>query len=132
MEETEHPPHSPTPWRHAHTQVYDNISFAALGDLVGLDAAAAETVARKMIEQGRLRAWIDQPLSLLYFESRHEDADGQVEGTAGGLGVEREEKPVEPVAWTERWDDRIRHTSLKVSRELVAELRVSHGRSCNE
>lgn len=68
-----------------------------------------------MIEQGRLRAWIDQPLGLLYFESRHEDADRAVAGTAGGLGVEREEKAVEPVSWTERWDDRIRDTSLKVS-----------------
>lgn len=70
-----------------------------------------------MIEQGRLRAWIDQPLGLLYFESRHEDADRAVAGTAGGLGVEREEKAVEPVSWTERWDDRIRDTSLKVSPE---------------
>ncbi|KLT39383.1 hypothetical protein CC85DRAFT_265478 [Cutaneotrichosporon oleaginosum] len=106
-------------------KVYDNISFDALGDLLGLDAPAAETVARKMIEQGRLRAWIDQPLGLLYFESRHEDKDGQVAGTAGGLGVEREETPIEPVAWTERWDARIRHTSIQV--ETIAAAIQSRG-----
>jgi COP9 signalosome complex subunit 4 len=31
------------------------------------------------------------------------------------LGVEREEKEIEPVSWTERWDDRIRDISIKVS-----------------
>lgn len=72
-----------------------------------------------MTADDRLRAWIDQPLGLLYFESRnvHDSADAQ--GTAGGLGIERTEAPIEPVSWSERWDDRIRATSLKVS---LAEL----------
>lgn len=61
----------------------------------------------------RLRAWIDQPYALLFFESRENDDDGQ--GTAGGLGVEKVEMPVLPVSWTERWDARIRDMSLKVS-----------------
>lgn len=68
-----------------------------------------------MVANISLRAWIDQPLGLLYFESRnvHDSADAQ--GTAGGLGIERTEAPIEPVSWSERWDDRIRATSLKVS-----------------
>lgn len=67
-----------------------------------------------------LRAWIDQPLHLLYFESRvTHDTDADAQGTAGGLGVKREEKDVEPVCWTERWDDRIRSTSLQVSHVSV-------------
>lgn len=69
-----------------------------------------------------MRAWIDQPLSLLFFESRHEEDD---QGTAGGLGIERVEKPVEPVSWTERWDQRIRDTSVKV--ESLAETIISRG-----
>ncbi|RSH91532.1 hypothetical protein EHS25_009831 [Saitozyma podzolica] len=90
-------------------KVYDNISFEALGAVLNLDAEGAENTARRMIEQGRLRAWIDQPLQLLHFESRaHADADADAQGTAGGLGVEREEKEVQPVTWTERWDERIR------------------------
>lgn len=62
-----------------------------------------------------LRAWIDQPLQILYFESRsaHEQ-DAEAQGTAGGLGVEREEKDVEPVGWMERWDERIRDVGYKV------------------
>lgn len=74
----------------------------------------------------RLRAWIDQPLGLLYFESRpSHDTDADAQGTAGGLGIEHVEKEVEPVSWTERWDDRIRATSLKV--ESVAAQIQSRG-----
>jgi hypothetical protein len=69
-----------------------------------------------------LRAWIDQPLSLLYFESRHQEDD---QGTAGGLGIERVEREVEPVSWTERWDQRISDTSLKV--ESIAEAIAARG-----
>lgn len=69
-----------------------------------------------MIEQGRLRAWIDQPLHLLYFETRlNHETDADAQGTAGGLGVDRQEKEIEPVSWTERWDERIRATNIKVS-----------------
>lgn len=34
-------------------KVYDNVGFDGLGELLGLDAAAAEATARRMIEQGR-------------------------------------------------------------------------------
>lgn len=70
-----------------------------------------------------LRAWIDQPSSLLYFESREHNEDG--EAVAGGLGIERVDNPIEPVTWTERWDDRIRATSLKV--ESLAEILQQRG-----
>jgi COP9 signalosome complex subunit 4 len=33
--------------------IYDNVGFARLGEVLGLDAAAAEATARRMIEQGR-------------------------------------------------------------------------------
>lgn len=95
-------------------KVYDNIGFESLGILLGTDAVAAEAMARRMIEQGRLRAWIDQPDALLFFESRTQDEDGQ--GTAGGLGIEKVEQPITPVSWTERWDERISETSLRVER----------------
>ena len=99
--------------------VYENISFDALGTILNLDAHAAEQIARRMIEQGRLRGWMDQPLGLIYFESRSaQNTDANGEGTAGGLGIEREEKEVEPVSWTERWDERIRETSMRVSRSV--------------
>ncbi|WWC72296.1 uncharacterized protein I206_106258 [Kwoniella pini CBS 10737] len=101
-------------------KVYDNISFEALGNILNLDAENAENTARRMIEQGRLRAWIDQPLQLLYFESRSaHDTDAEAQGTAGGLGIENKEKDIEPRLWSERWDDRIRETSIKV--ETLAE-----------
>ncbi|WWC92001.1 uncharacterized protein L201_006955 [Kwoniella dendrophila CBS 6074] len=101
-------------------KVYDNISFEALGNILNLDPDSAENTARRMIEQGRLRAWIDQPLQLLYFESRSShDTDAEAQGTAGGLGIENKEKDVEPRLWSERWDDRIRETSIKV--EALAE-----------
>ena len=104
-------------------KVYDNISFEALGAILGQTAEQAEVAARRMVEQGRLRAWIDQPLHLLYFEGKgHEEAAGEGEGTAGGLGVERVVKPIEPVGWTEKWDDRIKGVSDKVESLAAAIL----------
>ena len=74
---------------------------------------------------------MDQPLHLLFFESRiSHDTDAEAQGTAGGLGIEREEKEIEPVSWTERWDERIRQTSMKVSnttsgQSLICRSKVS-------
>lgn len=67
-----------------------------------------------MIEQGRLRAWIDQPAHLLFFEGRPHDTDADAQGTAGGLGLAKVEKPLQAMSWTERWDEQIRATSTKV------------------
>ncbi|KAJ9110776.1 hypothetical protein QFC20_002817 [Naganishia adeliensis] len=101
------------------TKVYDNIKFDGLGALLDLTPYAAEAMARTMIEQGRLRAWIDQVERTIFFEGRSQEEE-DIQGTAGGLGVEREEKPVQGVLLTERWDERIKDTSLKV--EAVANL----------
>lgn len=62
-----------------------------------------------------MRAWIDQVERTIFFEGRSQEEE-DIQGTAGGLGVEREEKPVQGVLLTERWDERIKDTSLKVSR----------------
>jgi hypothetical protein len=37
-----------------------------------------------------------------------------MQGTAGGLGIEKQEKPIEEVTLIERWDERIRETALRV------------------
>lgn len=82
----------------------------------------------------RLRAWIDQPVRCLYFESHSaHDTDGEAKGTAGGLRVEDKEKEIEPVTWTERWDDRIRYTSMQVGPQIgrcdSRDWLTSHNRS---
>lgn len=49
--------------------VYTNITFASLATLLGVDAAAAEVAAARMVEDGRLEASIDQLNGLLEFAS---------------------------------------------------------------
>ncbi|EIW65430.1 hypothetical protein TREMEDRAFT_17489, partial [Tremella mesenterica DSM 1558] len=89
-------------------KLYSNISFVRLGEILGYNDSIdfIETMVRRMIEQGRLRGWMDQPRHLVYFEDREEDEEGKQ--VAGGLGVISDEQGVEPVSWTERWDGRIR------------------------
>jgi len=41
------------------SQLYVNISFSGLGALLDLAPVGAESMARKMIEQERLRGWIE-------------------------------------------------------------------------
>lgn len=63
----------------------------------------------------RLRAWVDQPTRCLYFESHSNTDQAEAKGSAGGLHIEEKEIDIEPITWTERWDNRIRYTSLQVS-----------------
>ncbi len=77
-----------------------------------------------MIEQGRLRAWIDQVDRLIYFEGRS-DVDDDAQGTAGGLGVEKVEKPIQGITLTERWDERIKDSSMKI--EAIVNMIESKG-----
>lgn len=49
--------------------VYTNVSFASLATLLGVDAAAAEVAAARMVEEGRLEASIDQLNGLVEFAS---------------------------------------------------------------
>src|SRR6202167_5645112 len=51
----------------ASSNIYNNITFRGLGALLDLTPGAAETMARKMIEQGRLRGSIDQVDKLIWF-----------------------------------------------------------------
>lgn len=96
----------------ASSKIYNNITFRGLGALLDLAPGAAETMARKMIEQGRLRGSIDQVDKLIWFEGSREEDDAQ--GKAGGLGdVEEAEDTGAP--FTKRWDNQIRLTAANVS-----------------
>lgn len=94
------------------SKIYNNITFSGLGALLDLAPAAAETMARKMIEQKRLKGSIDQVERLIVFEAVDEE-EGQ--GKAGGLGdVDLEEEdPGAP--FTKQWDLQIRQTASNVS-----------------
>ncbi|KAF8195855.1 hypothetical protein K438DRAFT_1826634 [Mycena galopus ATCC 62051] len=95
----------------ASSKIYNNITFRGLGALLDLTPGAAETMARKMIEQGRLRGTIDQVDKLIWFEGSHEEDDAQ--GKAGGLGdVEAAEDTGAP--FTKHWDNQIRLTAANV------------------
>ncbi|KAG2013611.1 COP8 [Coprinopsis cinerea AmutBmut pab1-1] len=95
----------------ASSNIYNNITFRGLGALLDLTPGAAETMARKMIEQGRLRGHIDQVDKLIWFEGKKEEDDAQ--GKAGGLGdVEEAEDTGSP--FTKRWDNQIRLTAAHV------------------
>ncbi|KAK7470607.1 hypothetical protein VKT23_002031 [Stygiomarasmius scandens] len=95
----------------ASSKIYNNITFRGLGALLDLAPGAAETMARKMIEQGRLRGSIDQVDRLIWFEGNREEDDAQ--GKAGGLGevVETEDTGA---PFTKRWDAQIRVTAANV------------------
>jgi len=95
----------------ASSNIYNNITFRGLGALLDLTPGAAETMARKMIEQGRLRGSIDQVDKLIWFEGNREEDDAQ--GKVGGLGdVEEAEDTGAP--FTKRWDTQIRLTASHV------------------
>jgi COP9 signalosome complex subunit 4 len=95
----------------ASSKIYNNITFRGLGALLDLAPGAAETMARKMIEQGRLRGSIDQVDRLIWFEGNREEDDAQ--GKAGGLGeVAATEDTGAP--FTKRWDAQIRVTAANV------------------
>ncbi|THV08515.1 hypothetical protein K435DRAFT_708361 [Dendrothele bispora CBS 962.96] len=95
----------------ASSKIYNNITFRGLGALLDLAPGAAETMARKMIEQGRLRGSIDQVDRLIWFQGNREEDDAQ--GKAGGLGevVETEDTGA---PFTKRWDAQIRVTAANV------------------
>ncbi|KAJ3722904.1 hypothetical protein C8R42DRAFT_578908 [Lentinula raphanica] len=102
----------------ASSKIYHNITFRGLGALLDLTPGAAENMARKMIEQGRLRGTIDQVDKLIWFEGNREDDDAQ--GKAGGLG-EVEETEDTGAPFTKRWDAQIRITAANVE-SIVQQL----------
>ena len=95
------------------SKIYNNITFAGLGALLDLTPGAAETMARKMIEQKRLRASIDQVERLIWFEARTDDEVAQ--GKAGGLGDVDQEEENTGAPFTKRWDMQIRQSASNVS-----------------
>jgi COP9 signalosome complex subunit 4 len=97
----------------ASSRIYNNISFSGLGALLDLTPGAAETMARKMIEQGRLKGHIDQVDKLIWFEAAREEDDAQ--GKAGGLGDVNQDTEDTGSLFTKRWDHQIRMTAAHVS-----------------
>jgi len=53
----------------AASKIYNNISFPELAVLLGIQAAEAETLASKLIEEGRMKATIDQVDGVVEFET---------------------------------------------------------------
>lgn len=96
----------------ASSRIYNNITFGGLGALLDLTPGAAETMARKMIEQGRLKGHIDQVNKLIWFEARREEDDAQ--GKAGGLGDVNQDSEDTGSLFTKRWDKQIRMTAAHV------------------
>ncbi|KAJ6543497.1 hypothetical protein B0H10DRAFT_1970368 [Mycena sp. CBHHK59/15] len=95
----------------ASSKIYNNITFRGLGALLDLTPGAAETMARKMIEQDRLRGSINQVDKLIWFKGSREEDD--IPGKAGGLGdVEEAEDMGAPL--TKHWDMQIRLTAANV------------------
>ncbi|KAF8309340.1 hypothetical protein DL93DRAFT_2063025 [Clavulina sp. PMI_390] len=100
------------------SKIYTNITFIGLGSLLDLTPAAAETMARRMIEQKRLKASIDQVERLIVFEDVDDD-EGQ--GKAGGLGDVDQEEEDPGAPYTKQWDKQIRQTASQVE-SLVQQL----------
>jgi COP9 signalosome complex subunit 4 len=96
----------------ASSRIYNNITFGGLGALLDLTPGAAETMARKMIEQGRLKGHIDQVNKLIWFEAGREEDDAQ--GKAGGLGDVNQDSEDTGSLFTKRWDKQIRMTAAHV------------------
>jgi len=96
----------------ASSKIYNNITFKGLGALLDLSPSAAENMARKMIEQGRLKGSIDQVDKLIWFEAGKEEDDAQ--GKAGGLGDVEQTTEDTGALSTKRWDQQIRITAANV------------------
>ncbi|KAH8105841.1 hypothetical protein BXZ70DRAFT_917126 [Cristinia sonorae] len=95
----------------ASSKIYNNITFQGLGALLDLTPGAAETMTRKMIEQGRLKGQIDQVERLIIFEH---DRDEDAQGKAGGLGDVEQTHEDTGAPFTKRWDMQIRLTAANV------------------
>ena len=104
----------------AASRVYNNIAFRGLGLLLDLRPSAAEAMARTMIQQGRLRASLDQTEGLIIFDADSKDGDGVVSNVVAAAGeddLEKEEQGSAPA--TKRWDMQIRQT-LQLTESIAA------------
>lgn len=100
------------------SNIYNNITFSGLGALLDVTPGAAETMARRMIEQGRLRGHIDQVEKLIWFEGPEED---DAQGKAGGLGDVDQNTEETGAPYTKKWDHQIRNTAASVE-DIVQKL----------
>uniref|UniRef100_A0A914W8V8 COP9 signalosome complex subunit 4 n=1 Tax=Plectus sambesii TaxID=2011161 RepID=A0A914W8V8_9BILA len=55
----------------AASKLYNNISFAELGNLLNISPERAEKVASQMITEGRMEGYIDQLDSFVHFDERN-------------------------------------------------------------
>ncbi|EGG09234.1 uncharacterized protein MELLADRAFT_34524 [Melampsora larici-populina 98AG31] len=94
------------------SKIYNHITLKGLGNLVGLTAGAVELMARTMIQEGRLKASIDQVERMVTFQ-RERKVDGDVVvsnvAAAGGgkAGAEGADEMLEIVPATIRWDEAV-------------------------
>jgi len=70
----------------AASRLYQNISTAALGKLLGVGEERAERQCAAMIESARLRGVIDQIEGVVYFSPTPAAASGGAMGADGGVG----------------------------------------------
>ncbi|CAE6412351.1 unnamed protein product [Rhizoctonia solani] len=104
------------------SKIYNNITFAGLGALLDLAPAAAETMARRMIGEGRLHASIDQVAKLISFDHTHDARQDDAAGGAGGLGDVVQEVEDTAAPETDKWDLQIRKSASSVE-SIVQYLR---------
>ena len=92
------------------SRLYRNIAFENLGVLLGLDADKAEDTTARMIEQGRLKGWIDQIDGIVYFD-HGEPAATEKAGKAAEVAVFQEIR---------RWDGNVQALAEDV--ELLTDV----------
>lgn len=108
------------------SRIYNNITFAGLGALLSLRPSAAEAMARTMIQQGRLKASIDQVEHLIIFDADSKDGDGVVSNVAAAAGLggdDQEKEEVGTAPATKRWDQQIRGT-LQLVEAIAARCEI--------
>ncbi|KAI0018434.1 PCI domain-containing protein [Xylariomycetidae sp. FL0641] len=92
------------------SRLYSNIGFAALGELLGLDAARAEETTARMIEQGRLAGRIDQLEQVIWFEAGEPLSSGNAAAAEKGGRAE----PAAVGREMRRWDANVQGLAEEV------------------
>lgn len=122
----------------ATSRLYTNITLGGLGNLLDVSRVGAETMVRRMIAQGRLRADIDQVAGLVIFHEQtgretnvggagagEKDAKsaGATSGTADALGAGAADDIDPSTVYTKRWDANIANVASGVE-QVCARLRA--------
>lgn len=117
------------------SRLYVNITLNGLGRLLDLNSLAAETMVRRMIVQGRLKAEIDQVAGLIIFhEQKSREIGLAAGGTSNATGSSKETEQTKQdqeygedddlsTAYTRRWDANIAKSASGVE-EVCARLRA--------